>query len=149
MAGALVIGFCLSLLIWWFRYSCRLILNAQPAQDYTQEVAARNELQFLTVQHDLGEKDAGARLDVLQQKLERDYHLLNYLVHHSPALKAESEMIERRIMTLDFKLMKAYLAIASRLSRSAARRGLQEMIQVVRYFANTLGERDGAAVMPE
>jgi hypothetical protein len=47
------------------------------------------------------------------------------------------------MMMLDFELMKAYYALASLLSRSNARRALQEMTQVVCYFANTMGERGG------
>jgi len=44
-------------------------------------------------------------------------------------------------MMLDFELMKAFYALASVLPRSLARRVLQEMTQVVCYFANTMGER--------
>ena len=147
MIGALVIAFSLSLLILWFRYSCRLILGAKPAHDHTLEVAERNELQFLAVQQDLGVSGPGVELGVLQRKVERDYHLLNYLVHHSPAWRAGGELLEQRLMMLDFELMKAYCAIVSKFSRSAARRALQEMVAVVGYFANTLGER--AETMPE
>ena len=47
------------------------------------------------------------------------------------------------MIMLDFELMKAYYVLASMLPRSIARRALQEMTQVVCYFANTMGQRGG------
>jgi hypothetical protein len=95
------------------------------------------------VQQDLPNVHEARALDMLRKKLERDYHLLSYLLDHSPALETGNENFEQRMMMLDFELMKAYYILASKLSRSIARRALQEMTQVVCYFANTMGERGG------
>lgn len=146
IVSAIITVFSTASLLGWFRYSCGLILSARPARDYTPEVAAANELEFLAVQQDLPHALERRALDTLRQKLERDYHLLSYLLHHSPALETGSESFEQRMIMLDFELMKAYYALASKLSRSIARRALQEMTQVVCYFANAMGER--GACMP-
>jgi hypothetical protein len=143
IASAIITAFSMALLLAWFRYSCGLILKAKPARDYAPEVAAANKLALLEVQHDLPNANERRALDLLRQKLERDYRLLSYLLDHSPALHTGNESFEQRMMMLDFKLMKAYYAMASKLSRSNARRALQEMTQVVCYFANTMGERGG------
>jgi hypothetical protein len=141
IASAIITAFSLASALAWFRYSCGLILSAKPAHDYTPQVAAANELGFLEVQQHLPQANERRALDMLRKKLERDYHLLSYLLDHSPALHTGSEGFEQRMMMLDFELMKAYYALASLLSRSKARRALQEMTQVVCYFANTMGER--------
>ncbi len=141
IAGAIITAFSMACLLAWFRYSCGLILSAKPAHDYTPQVAAANELGVLEVQQDLPHANERRVLDTLRQKLERDYHLLNYLLDHSPSLQAASEGFEQRMMMLDFELLKACYALVSLLSRSQARRALQEMTQVVCYFANTMGER--------
>ena len=141
IASAIITAFSTASLLAWFRYSCGLILSAKPAHDYTPQVAAANELGFLEVQQHLPNANERRVLDTLRQKLERDYHLLNYLLDHSPSLQTGSEGFEHRMMMLDFELMKAYYALVSLLSRSKARRALQEMTQVVCYFANTMGER--------
>jgi hypothetical protein len=141
IASAIITAFSLGSVLAWFRYSCGLILSAKPAHDYTPQVAAANELGFLEVQQNLPQANERRVLDMLRKKLERDYHLLSYLLDHSPALHTGSEGFEQRMMMLDFELMKAYYALASLLSRSKARRALQEMTQVVCYFANTMGER--------
>jgi len=141
IASAIITAFSMTSLLAWFRYSCGLILSAKPAHDYALQVAAANELRFLEVQQDLAHANERHVLDMLRQKLERDYHLLSYLLQHSPALHTGSESFERRMMMLDFELMKGCYALACLLSRSGARRALQEMTQVVWYFANTMGER--------
>jgi len=143
LVSAIILAFMLAFLLGWFRYSCGLILSAKPARDYTPEVAAANELGFLEVQHDLPNAHERRALDSLRKKLERDYHLLSYLLDHSPALQTGSESFEQRMIMLDFELMKAYYVLASMLPRSIARRALQEMTQVVCYFANTMGQRGG------
>ena len=141
IASAIITAFSIASLLAWFRYSCGLILSAKPAHDYTPQVAAANELGFLEVQQHLPNANERRVLDTLRQKLERDYHLLNYLLDHSPALHTGTESFEQRMMMLDFELMKASYVVVSLLSRSRARRVLQEMTQVVCYFANTMGER--------
>jgi hypothetical protein len=143
LVGAIIAVSSLAFLLGWFRYSCGLILSAKPARDYTPEVAAANELGFLEVQQDLPHANERRALDTLRQRLERDYHLLSYLLAHSPALHTGSESFEQRMIMLDFELMKAYYVLASMLSRSVARRALQEMAQVVCYFANMMGQRGG------
>jgi hypothetical protein len=141
IASAIITAFSMASLLAWFRYSCGLILSAKPAHDYTPQVAAANELGFLEVQQHLPNANERRALNTLRQKLERDYRLLNYLLDHSPALHTGTESFEQRMMMLDFELMKASYAVVSLLSRSRARRVLQEMTQVVCYFANTMGER--------
>jgi len=141
IAGAIITAFSMGSLLAWFRYSCGLILSAKPAHDYTPQVAAANELGVLEVQQSLPNANERRGLDILRRKLERDYHLLSYLLDHSPALHTGSEGFEQRMMMLDFELMKAFYALASVLPRCLARRALQEMTQVVCYFANTMGER--------
>jgi hypothetical protein len=141
IASAIITAFSMASLLAWFRYSCGLVLSAKPAHDYTPQVAAANELGVLEVQQDLPHANERRVLDTLRQKLDRDYHLLNYLLDHSPSLQTRSEGLEQRMMMVDFALMKVYYALVSVLSRPQARRALQEMTQVVCYFANTMGER--------
>ena len=132
-----------SLLTWWFRYACGLILKAKPARDYLRDVAAANELGVLDVQQDLASTSEDRELDIIHGKLERDYHLLSFLIHHTPTLKTGGENVEQRVMMVDFEVMKACYGLLSLLSGSRAKWALEEMAQVVCYFANALGERAG------
>lgn len=134
--------FSVASLFCWFRYSCGLILRAKPARDYAREIAAANELQFPEVLEDLSQEKGRSELNTLREKLEHDYALLSYLLRHSPEFQSGSEVFEQRLMMLNFELMKAYYAVASK-------RALREMIQVLCYLANTMGERAGWTPLAE
>lgn len=135
MILALVIClFSVASLFCWFRYSCGLILRARPARDYAPDIAAANELQFPAVVEDLSQAKGRGDLNTLREKLQRDYSLLSYLLNHSPEFQSGSEVFEQRMMMLNFELMNAYFT-------AAPKRALKEMIQVVCYLANTMGER--------
>ena len=133
--SAILVIVSTGLLLWWFRYSCRLILSAPSARDYTKEVAQANELRFLEVQQDLVNASEPRQLHSLEEKLERDYTLLNYLLRHGPAFLARNDRLEHRLLILHFNLMRAWYAL------SKSRRALLEMTQVIGYFANKMGER--------
>ena len=133
--SAILVIVSTGLLLWWFWYSCRLILSAPSARDYTKEVARANELRFLEVKEDLVKVSEPRQLHSLEEKLKRDYTLLNYLLDHGPAFLAKTDRLEHRLLMLHFNLMRAWYAL------SKSRRALLEMTQVIGYFANKMGER--------
>ena len=135
------------LLIYWFRYSCRLILNAKPARDYTGQVAAANELRFLEIQQDLPFVRGRRQLDNLQKSLERDYRVLSFLLRHTAALHAETDFLEQNMLMVHFNLVRAYYALICAISQSKGRRAIQEMAKVVTHFANCMGERAASAAV--
>src|SRR5258708_10516773 len=113
------------LLIYWFRYSCRLILSAKPAHDYTEQVAAANELRFLEIQQDLPYVRGRRQLDNLQKSLERDYRVLSFLLRHTVASHAATNFLEQNILMLHFSLLKAYYALICAVSQSKGRLAIQ------------------------
>jgi len=145
--STIMIAVSTGLLIYWFRYSCRLILNAKPARDYTEQVAAANELRFLEIQQDLPFVRGRRQLDNLQKSLERDYRVLSFLLRHTAALHAETDFLEQNMLMVHFNLMRAYYALVCAISQSKGRRAIQEMVKVVSYFANCMGERAASAAV--
>ncbi len=135
----------LGLFVYWLRYTCGLILSAQSTHDYTRDVAAANDLRFLQVQEELARETAIADLDALRSKLATDYRLLSYLLGHGPSFHEVSDRLEQRMLMLNFHLLRAYCATASRVSVLNKKRPLQEMAQVVGYLANRIGERSAYA----
>ena len=135
----------LGLFIYWLRYTCRLILSAQTARDYTRDVAAANDLRFLQVQEELTRETPISDLDGLRSKLADDYRLLSYLLEHGPSFHEVSDRLEQRMLMLNFHLLRAYCLTASRVSFLRAKRPLLEMAQVVGYLANRIGERSAFA----
>ncbi len=117
---------------YWFRYTCLLILSAKTTRDYAGDVAAANQLGFLQVQADLRNDSAG--LDRLRDALDRDYAVVMRLA-------TQGSGIEKRMLGVDYRLMRAWFGISHRFSAAAARRALQEMSEVVAHFANAMGEQ--------
>src|SRR5713226_5735055 len=91
------------LFVYWFRYTCLLILSTKAARDYTSAVALANELQLLEVQAALPGASR-ADLDQLHQWLERDYKVLSYLFRNAAGARGEREL-EDRMLGLYYRVM--------------------------------------------
>ena len=138
-------GVSASLFLFWLRYTCQLILSTKSARDYTRDVAKANDLRFLQVQQELAQVRERLELDQLRSKLEGDYRLLIYLLVHGPAFHVNSDRLEQFMLMLNFRLLKTYYKITCPISMSNGKRALEEMTQVVSYFANRMGERSAYA----
>ncbi len=123
-----------ALFLYWFRYTCLLILNAETATDYAQDIAAANGLSFRRVQA-LLTNGGPADLDRLRQSLERDYNVVAYLMRHAGELQVGGDSLESLMLRADYHFMKLWFRI------SQSRTALQEMCRIVAYFANSTGER--------
>ena len=117
---------------YWFRYTCLLILSAKTTRDYAGDVAAANQLGFLEVQAQLREQPSN--LDRLRDALDRDYAVVMRIA-------TRGSEIEKRMLGVDYRLMRAWFGISSHFSAAAARRALQEMSEIVAHFANVMGEQ--------
>src|ERR1035441_6122551 len=118
IASVLIIVFSLVLFVYWFRYSCLLLLRSRA--DQPGEVAGR--FNCANVQQGL---KAGLDLDPLHQSLERDYRVLTYLLEHAAGL--ELEQLEYRLLVLDYKLMQGWYRLTKSAAPQQARRALAEM----------------------
>lgn len=125
---------------YWFRYTCLLILSARTTRDYAASVAMANQLNFLEVQSQL--RVSNANLAALQQSLDRDYRVLTYLLNNSAI---GDSGIEKRMLQVDYRMMRAWYRVSRNLSPSVACRALEEMSQVVAHFANSMGERSAVS----
>ena len=47
LVSILIIVVSLALFLYWFRYTCVLILSAKTSRDYAAEIASANQLRFL------------------------------------------------------------------------------------------------------
>ena len=135
------------LFVFWFRYVCVLVLRARPARDYAHAAAAANQLSFPDVQVSLRDRQA-ADLEDLRRLLDRDFALLTYLLAHISNAPAGVAAVEKRILEIDYRLLRFWCGVSAHFSRTAACRALAEMSTVVAHFANSLGERRaGVAVI--
>jgi len=129
----------LALLCYWFRYSCLLILAAETARDYSEEVAKANQLSFREVLSKLRNDDTG-NLDNLHRCLQRDFAIITCLLDHATTASAES-FFEDAMLHAHYRAMSAWFRLTRAWSHEDATQALAEMSKVIRHFANCLGER--------
>lgn len=136
LATTLITISSVALFGYWFRYTCLLILSTKTAQDYAAQVATANQLGFLEVRSQL--QTGSADLDRLCGALDRDYAVLSGLLKHAGSL--EQSTLEKRMLEMNYQVMRAWYNTSRRFSPAAAARALDEMSQVIAHFANVMGE---------
>ncbi len=138
IASIIIAAFSFALLLYWFRYSCILMLRNSSLEG---SAAAAVDSQFSCRQvKELLRGDA--QLDGLERALERDYRLATYLIEHAAGLDLNS--IEDRLLVLDYRVMQWYFRITRGAAPARARRALAEMADVVAVLAGRLDERAGS-----
>lgn len=135
------------LFIYWFRYTCLLILSAKTAFDYGAKTAAANQLGILEIQARLHE-GVSTDLGALREALERDYARVTDLLNKASRQSAEDSAVEVRMLSMYYRLTGGWYSVSRSFSPEAARRALEDMASVVAHLANVMGERVacGAAV---
>ena len=134
VASILIIGFSLVLLVYWFRYSCVLLLR----NSVVESEASDQRFGFAHVQRQL---QAGAKVDALHRMLEQDYQLLTYLFEHAAGLNLPS--LEDRLLVIDYKVMQWYYRLVKTAAPEQARRALGEMASVVGVLVQHMSKQAG------
>ena len=135
-ASILIIVSSSALLVYWFRYTCTLILGQHNAK-HALKVASTIRLSFPQTELALQTGPRPPALDRLFESLENDYRILTDLL--SDAVGDNS--IERRMLTIDFKMMRIWYGL-TRTSRQLpqARSALSEMSSILGYFAAEIAQ---------
>ncbi|MBZ5728536.1 MAG: hypothetical protein LAP87_26585 [Acidobacteriia bacterium] len=135
LASFLIIAISLVLFIYWFRYSCILLLRGRVGQAAT---VADNRFSFVNVQARLKTEHD---LDPLLRALNRDYQVLTYLVQHAVGLELGS--VEDRLLVLDYKVMQGWYRLTKTAAPIQARRALAEMASILGVLVGRMSEHVG------
>ena len=138
IASIVVIVFSAALLIYWFRYTCILLLRNGTEEVRATTAAIRNNFNFGDVQARL---ETASELDPLHASLHRDYQVLTYLVRHASGLEFAS--FEERLLVWDYRLMQLWYTATRSAAPRHAREALSEMAGVLSILAGRIGQRAG------
>jgi hypothetical protein len=138
LTSILIIVICSALLVYWFRYTCILLVRNGEEEAQSFSAAAQASFNFHEVQGRLGSE---LQLDPLHSALQRDYEVLTYLVRHASGLAFES--FEERLLVWDFKMMQAWYSVTKVAAPEQARDALREMASVLMILAGRIGQRAG------
>ena len=133
LASLLISAVSLVLLLYWFRYSCLLLLRDREGDS---ALSLGHRFGFLDVQERLlTEPD----LDPLHRALERDYRVISYLLRHAAHLGTQS--LEDRMLLWDYKLMQRWYSVTRTAAPRQARRALNEMAAVLACVTRRMGQQ--------
>jgi hypothetical protein len=122
LASILIIAFSLVLFVYWFRYSCLLLLR----NGVEHAEAESGRFNYAYVRQGL---KSGMALDPLHASLQRDYQVLTFLLQHATSL--ELEQLECKLLVLDYKLMRGWYRLTKSAAPEQARRALAEMADIL------------------
>src|SRR5438045_5328411 len=91
------------LFVYWFRYTCLLILSTKTARDHSRTVAEANQLAFLEIQSQL--RYSPADLERLRRLLGRDYAVLTSLLRYTSTCSPKQSKIEMRMLGINYGLL--------------------------------------------
>src|SRR5947207_2183860 len=140
IAGIFIIAVSLILFVYWFRYSCVMLLRnaAERAGALTvddERFSVAKVMERLKTEREL---------DPLERALERDYHVLTYLIEHAADLELAS--IENRLLLMDYKLMRIWSHLTRTAAPEQSRRALAEMASVLGVLVHKMSEQSGMQV---
>ncbi len=145
IASMLIIVVSLALFLYWFRYTCVLILSTRTTKDFGAEIAEAHRLAFREAA-DLVESSGPDALAALRASLDRDYKVVSALLRQAGNVTVGGDSLEEIMLRIDYRLMKAWCALTCRFAGSGSRAALREMANIVAHFANLCGERQAGAM---
>jgi hypothetical protein len=125
ITSVFIIAISVILFVYWLRYSCVMLLR--NAQERTEASPVADErFSISSVRERLRTE---GDLDSLERALERDYHVVTYLIEHAADLELAS--IENKLLVIDYKLMRVWSHVTRTAAPEQSRKALAEMASVL------------------
>ena len=136
VTSVFIIAISVVLFAYWLRYSCVLLLrNAQE-----RSLASSQERENFGISHVLESLKTECDLAPLEQALERDYHVVTYIIEHAADLELAS--IENKLLVVDYKMMRIWSRLTRTLAPQQSRRALREMASVLQVLVSQMGDQN-------
>jgi hypothetical protein len=151
VTSVFIIAISVVLFVYWLRYSCLMLLRSAQERAALPTVADRRfnvssvRERLTTKGHSGAEQGAdmganpGSELGQLERALERDYHVVTYLIEHAADLELAS--VENKLLVLDYKLMRLWSHLTRTVAPQQSRRALSEMAAVLNVLVGQMGEQ--------
>src|SRR5260370_20163004 len=133
ITSVFIIAISVILLVYWLRYSCVMLLRSAQERTAVSPVADES-FSISSVRERLRTE---GDLDSLERALERDYHVVTYLIEHAADLELGS--IENKLLVIDYKLMRVWSHLTRTAAPKQSRKALAEMASVLGVLVDQMG----------
>ena len=140
ITSAVIIILSLAMFVYWFRYSCVLILESGWSEDQAQVVASQNGLNFSSIDDLLARAESEQSRDRVKGLLDRDLELVLSLMSKCPVVQETGQSLECRMLMLDYRLMQTWYAVTRSIAGQKAHQALREMARIIGYMAGECGD---------
>jgi hypothetical protein len=138
IASIAIALFSILLLLYWLRYTCLLLLRNGADRTLVTNPVFQRGFTFGSIAERLRNE---TELDPLHRALQRDYHVLTYLVQHASGLELAN--FDERLLVWDYRLLQVWYAVTKTAAPERARQALGESADVLRLLASRIGQRAG------
>jgi hypothetical protein len=125
ITSVFIIAISVVLFGYWLRYSCVMLLR--NAQERT--VVSMTPDERFSISSVRERLKTERNLDSLERDLDRDYHVVTYLIEHAADLELAS--IENKLLVIDYKLMRLWSHLTRTAAPEQSRKALAEMASVL------------------
>lgn len=139
VASIVIIVFSVALFLYWFRYSCILILRTRTSVDYATFVAKASGLSVLEIQRLLGGSPDDLDLSSFREALQLDYQIVNQLLAKAPMVEEHLSTVEQTMLRIDFRVMSMWDSFSRRCLGGPSRVAVAEIASIVGCLANAAG----------
>lgn len=145
VTSVVIIILSLAMFVYWFRYSCVLILESNWNEEQAQVLALQNELSFGSLEESLARAGTAEDMDRVKDLLDRDLDLVISLLTKCPVVQETGHSLECRMLMLDYQLNKAWYGVTRTIAGPRAHHALRNMGAIVSYMAGECGDHLASA----
>ncbi len=145
VTSIVIIILSLALFVYWFRYSCLLILDSRLSEGWASAGGECNGLSLERLEIQLAQATTLSELNGVRESLDRDLRAVHAMAKSCREFQVGGESLESRILMVDYRLMQVWFAVTRPFAGPKAQNALREMSRIVGYLAAESGDRMAAA----
>lgn len=147
ITSIVIIILSLALFLYWFRYSCLLILESRLSEEEAQARVGNDSQENFDAHWDRQLAQASSLSDLRQVRhaLDHDLRLIQNLARRQDVEQTVAPSLESRLLVIDYRLLQVSVAFTQLFGVSKALSALREMSRIVGYLAAESGVNLAAA----
>lgn len=139
LTSIVIIIVSVALFLYWFRYSCLLILESRFEEDEAKPFASPEASVFALLEQRLAAASTPSELKHVRNTLDDDLRLIQRLTRDCQGDLAGFGSLESRLLLIDYRLMQFAFSFSQSFGLPKALSALREMSRIVGYLAAESG----------